>query len=350
MHERLQMTTAILHIGLGKCGSSALQSALSANPVLKDALGKTVTYAAITNTGRLLYGRDLTRSAEQNNFGYQACVRAALLNQLQPERIAQLAVQMEGLVQDGGSIFLSNEGWCNERSLFEDTLILKRLNLQCRVLVYVRPQVDWLNSAWWQWGAWTGLPFDHWFDRNLEKICWHDNLSLWGNVSGVDQVTIRLLPKDIGKDVCELLDVSPLNSNRSNSGSSAVLLRLFQRYRHLRPGPDDSSIEFILARHLRGKGSPTPWVLRPKLVEKIVNTTRECNIELLKLLDAQSRKIMQEDPRWWDASAFSDRASEPPEKYDIQVEQLEDLTIQAINAIMVLDSENRRLRRVVKEA
>jgi len=48
------VTNVILHIGAGKCGSSALQTVLSQNPELGISRDGSVRYASIQSNGELL--------------------------------------------------------------------------------------------------------------------------------------------------------------------------------------------------------------------------------------------------------------------------------------------------------
>jgi hypothetical protein len=334
---------SILHIGMGKCGSSALQTAFCMHPVSSSIDGSLVKYVAIQPNGSVVTGRQLTSAAAQRPLGYLSSAKAKDLKELSSKSIENIAQALENIVQPGDRLLLSKEGWCNELNVFKESNLLLHLNISCLVVAYVRPPVEWINSAWWQWGAWTGLPFEKWLKRNLVKVKWYDTLHPWLEINGVKKLVVRLMPKDIISDFCELADIKLLPSERSNTSLPASVLRLFQRHSFLRPGPHDSAIDFILSRHLKGIGGSPPWVLRPEHIELIIQETIESNNKLLCLLDSESRVAMQTDSRWWDARAYSDKLVEPTVINHMPPEALEDLAAQALQAIVKLDAENRKL-------
>jgi hypothetical protein len=66
----------VLHIGGGKCGSSAIQTALTRQPVLSKEDGGRVGYGFIDNSGRLFHGAQI--NTVRNARGYHASPSDAL--------------------------------------------------------------------------------------------------------------------------------------------------------------------------------------------------------------------------------------------------------------------------------
>src|SRR5262249_46899346 len=149
---------------------------------------------------------------------------------------------------------LSNEGWGNEYAEFAEQRLLERLDIDAEIVLYVRPQVAWCNSAWWQWGAWNRNTFARWLDKQLMRIQWETIRAGWQAVPGVRAVHVRLLPEDILADFCALVGLDPLPPAVINASLPEPVLRLFQRHRELRGGPHESALEFSIARHLRLDG------------------------------------------------------------------------------------------------
>ncbi|NOY61910.1 MAG: hypothetical protein GXP10_01940 [Gammaproteobacteria bacterium] len=342
------MTNAIIHIGAGKCGSSALQTVLSQDFKFEGGGNGLVEYAAVRPDGLLLSGEGMLKLAASNPYGYCSSVNAAEIASLSRSKRKVLAKRLSGVCGSSGCVVLSNEGWINESELFKSSDVLQSLKLKCHAVCYVRPPVEWINSAWWQWGAWTGAPFPRWLNGNLMHVRWFEKIEKWQDVKGVEKLTVRLLPKDIVSDFCGVLGVRSPQENRSNVSLPASVLRLYQRHRYLRPDPHSSAIDFVLARYLNGGvNDPTPWVLGPKVIERIIEKTRQSNLRLLTLLDENSKAKIKEDPRWWDPTAFSFRQKEPPMAKKVNPEKLEAIAVQALRAIWELDQENRQLRQKI---
>ena len=339
------MTKAILHIGAGKCGSSALQTALSMQPDLGDGFSH---YASICSNGSLLSGSALEESAAHNPYGYSSSINAPELVSLSAGKTKALSEHLSHAARSQGRIILSNEGWINDADLFNKSDIIRRLGIECEVVCYVRPQVEWINSAWWQWGAWTAAPLARWVRNSLRSVDWHEKISKWSDVRGINKISVRLLPEDIVSDFCGLLGVAALPASQNNTSLPGSILRLFQGHSCLRPDAHSSAIDFILSRYITVEDDPTPWVLGPNIIEKIISETRVSNERLLNLLDKESRKAMADDPRWWDSSAYSARNKEPVLRKRIPYEQLDSVAAQALEAVWKLDQENRQLRKKLR--
>ena len=344
------VTSAVLHIGAGKCGSSAIQTAFSRQPFLGSDRNGGVQYVVVGPDGSLRAGDAMANSVEGTVEGYFSSVSAKDLAALPSATLDRLARQMANVAGEGGRLVLSHEGWLNEYPVFQKSRLLHKLGLDCEVVVYVRPPVEWLNSAWWQWGAWSGVPFNRWFRHHLERVCWHDRLAHWFGMEHVGRVTLRVLPNDVVSDFCSVLNIPPIQSNRNNTSLPGSVLRLFQRHRELRPGPHDSAIDFVLSRHFGELGDSPPWVLGQKRVAQIMEETRESNLRLLDCLDEVSRIAMRDDPRWWDAKAFADRKRKPAMTQAPDPDALDQLAARALKVIWELDDENRQLRKSLVKA
>lgn len=337
------MTSATIHMGCPKCGSSALQTAFSEQPSLVSTNESPVEYVAVRPQG-VWRGSDLSSRARHHAFGYIPSVTCAHLTRLSASELSDMGQSLRDVGQRDGKLVLSNEGWMFERAFFEKTQLFQYLNLECELVVYVRPPVDWMNTAWWQWGAWTGESLGDWVEKMLSTVRWYEAIAPWRDMPGVNKLNVRLLPEDVVGDFCALLDLPALQTNLNNTSLPGSLLRLYQRHPELRPGPHRSEIDFVLARHLQELGGNTPWVLGPDLVEKIIEATKESNRKLLELLDVDSRTQMEGDSRWWNPAAYGGRQAEPPEEQAVEPGATDALAAKALRSVYELDEENRKLR------
>lgn len=338
----------VLHVGMPKCGSSALQTALSAHPELRGAGASRACYVALHPRGELLAGEALRARAGDSALGYVVSARDEQLAALGTLALRGLAGALRE-VADDALLLLSNEGWGNHHAVFREGRLLERLGLEAEVVFYVRPQVGCCNSAWWQWGAWSGKPLPAWIDRHLPRMQWHAVAAAWREVPGVTRVRPRLLPEaGIVQDFCGLFGLEPPPDLRANASLPAPVLRLLQRHRALRPGPHDAAVEFALSRHLALEGSP-PWVLPPAQVERILDQCRAGNEALAAMLDAPDAQRMRDDPAWWSAAHWAGRQAEPWKPRPPDADESDALAAAAIAAIERLDAENRALRARLRE-
>ena len=200
------------------------------------------------------------------------------------------------------------------------------------VVFYVRPQAQFINAAWWQWGAWSDRPLQTWYKNILRQTIWTETIRSWAEFADVN---VRLLPTDIFTDFLGLFGYSPPGDWQSkvvNKGLPSAVLRLYQARRDLRPSPHASLIDSVLSRAVNMPGAP--WVLTPQMIENITAYTADDNEQLLGMLDADSAAAMRADPRWWDAAAFSDRPVAPADGVRLSRDELETLAAQLAQALM----------------
>lgn len=329
----------ILHAGMGKCGSSALQSHLSMAKSLAGVNGKCI-YAALRPKGHVLYGAKLRREAAVNPFGYISSSKArSFLN----SKTAQfmLRQRLTAISRKNKTIILSNEGWTSELPMWKTQTIFDKNRDQVDIVLYIRPPAVWLNSAWWQWGAWSGQKFSVWLERHLPRVCWSNWVKEWQALPFVRQVYVRVIGEDIVQDFCRefgLDAVAPPVPVRINRSLPNGVLRLFQAHPELRPSAHAAYIDFAINQHLDLGGKPA-WVLDKREVERVLYFTLRYNQDLLGLVDDETREVIINDPQWWDASRFESLQVEAPENIPPTYQELETLATQAILAIKALNSE-----------
>ncbi len=153
----------LLHVGMPKCGSSALQSYLSSTEFEKATAGRS-KYVALHDDGKVLVGDALFRRAAVSSYGY--VTSHSTYDSFAADRKLQrnaLAIFKE-LSQEADTIVLSSEGWGTAPQALAEDSIFSAAGYEVNVIAYVRPQIEWLNTAWWQWGAWADVPFSRWLN------------------------------------------------------------------------------------------------------------------------------------------------------------------------------------------
>jgi hypothetical protein len=221
-------------------------------------------------------------------------------------------------------LIFSCEGWL--RSLARPDALDFLLTLLCppgaerslEIIAFVRPPVAWVNSAWWQWGAWEWQgPFEEWLAGAIRATCWQHFLHPLQASGRIQKLSVEPVQADVVKQLQHLLatDMTEQFVERCNVSLPEEAVRLYQHYRDLRPGPHRCQMDHLVLNAI-GKGlsdyRPTPWVLRPEHVELIIAHTKDANEQLLHLMDESSQQRMLADGRWWHAEAFADCLATDP--------------------------------------
>ncbi|MCA8884191.1 MAG: hypothetical protein KDA50_10685 [Rhodobacteraceae bacterium] len=299
----------VLHVGAPKCGSSSLQATLSEAPDFQSRSNHPYSYVALTPQGRLLRSEKLTSSAHRTVFGYAASPDIAPDDT--PAWLSQGADPIRQLVEEGITPILSAEGWINRAKRFREAEFLTGAKLTAHVIVFIRPPMEWLNSAWWQWGAWSNTTVERFVRANVEAARWNMLVTSWLRLPGVKKVTVRLADSDSVKGFFDILDVEPPVQKRTNSGIPASLRYFMTRNREFRASPHEPATEFAAARQLNWT-EPTPWVIDTPLAGFVIRHLTQANKNLLDKFSAEDRAKVEQDPRWWDLDLYSARALANP--------------------------------------
>ena len=321
----------IVHIGAGKCGSSALQRSLSLKPLLKGPQGRNLEYIVIDNSGGLVRGQAIVNAAKASVYGYLSStdLRNDTSTDLVIDGIRRLADIAPNVVP-----VVSCEGWIAKSELFRDRSIFLEAGLAAEVVIYVRPQLDWLNSGWWQWGAWSGHALERWLNANIENVKWDRAIGVWTDMPGVSKVHVRLATGDVPADFGMLFDVELSSSGRVNVSGDGLLLRALQRFRAFRSHEHDPFFEFAFAKWAPGPRRKTPWVIPHAEGERILEKLRPSNSALMELTGPQIAEQMQNDPRWWSIKPYLEKDVEPVMIDGLSIKDYEELLTRAFYALV----------------
>lgn len=301
------MSRIIVHVGAGKTGSSALQRHLSFRSDPLAAGDTTYEYCVLEADGTVSRLDRVQANARQSIVGYQSSAHDVSL--VNPSRFAAGLRDMETARRI--PVF-SQENWLAQP--------FRSMNVECfavadeiEVVAYLRPQVDWFNSGWWQWWAWDSRitrpedVLDVWPGVTMH---WGHFLEAWARMPNVTKVHARLARNDVVGDFLDLLGVTSGHSaERVNPSMGERMVRLYRALPGLRT-PQGAELDIVLARYMQDAG-PTPWIVEPQLVERIIGEALETNRRLLSFLEPSQQAEMQSDPRWWNASAYAGRTATP---------------------------------------
>lgn len=300
---------AILHVGAPKCGSSALQSALTLAPDHRGSNGQMFRYVGTRskrNGEALLYGHALRMAGARSAYGYVSWKNHVKMDSALSEPVwAAMHKAIAAGNRSNHIPILSCEGWLTEPELFAQRLALGA-NAPIDVVAFVRPPLAWLNAAYWQWGIWSGLPFGDWYARSLMRYRFGAVLQRWAAQPGV-----HLSVFDAKRDAVQAFANSygfTLNPPVvRNSGASTALIGFLFRNRRFRRTAHDSMAEFVVQRWCPPVPGAAPWALTvPDVQEVRGDTVRDVRL-LLSLFDPAEAERIAGDPFWMTEVAYHPR-------------------------------------------
>ena len=231
------MRKLVVHIGCAKGGSSAIQAGLREN---RDALRA---------QGVCVPSHDL--EADSHVTGAQGAFFETFVHERKAREIPHLGDRLDAqaAASDASTIVLSAENLCNPLG-FERAFGPLRERFDMRIVMYVRRQDDYLQSAWQQWIVKRGKSLLAWMIGGVGlNGDWLRLLTPWADVFGDDRISVRVFDRqrlvggDAFLDYCELLGVDAggfQSPGEVNAGFTPLLSRVVEGRDYLFDGPHDS--------------------------------------------------------------------------------------------------------------
>ena len=129
------MIRCVFHIGVPKTGSTALQRYLARHWQLSTPHEH--RYVVIGPHGEVLDGRHIKAKSPSSTRHLWELEDLESIG----ERLRSIA--------DRGVPVISQEDFARNGRGFLERNVLERLDVCSQIVVYVRPQIEWFNSAWW---------------------------------------------------------------------------------------------------------------------------------------------------------------------------------------------------------
>lgn len=341
------MKKLYIHAGFPKCGSSSIQTFLSGQRIFYSKDGSKLIYAVLLGNS-IVHGKSLCELIANNPTGYVSSL---------PWRNRKISIenyfdtvgdQLLNLLMNN-HVILSQEAWIEEFEFWKTVDFFKKNEIEVTFICYIRPQIEWINSGWWQWGAWTESSLDNWINSIIPGVKYFDRIIEFINIGWIKQVKVRLLNRKLLSDFSTLLNLNDSYFSTDldklvNKGLPNSLLRLFQLHRQLRPGPHDAVIDSILTNNLQLKGKPA-WVLDSTKITSIIRELYQNNKKLIEILDEDCRADFEADLRYWDAAAFESISKNVSPVKDVKptYAELEEISLAAINSIVEIYNKQPKL-------
>lgn len=290
-------TPCVLHVGMAKTGSTALQEYLTRIRNIP-AAGKAFHYGTISAGGYL-----------ELNAHEQPVLSVRNLHDLSPILLKRIGKQLRACNRRLGIPILSHEAWWSMARAFAERLTFEHLKVEIRVVVYIRPPVEWFNSAFWQFLMFQG------FDTLSDKLAtwrsarWGQSLEHWEHHPCVERLDVRLYDADVIPDFLQTIGAEPPTETerRAKANPSPNLFQV-KLLRLLHPAPDQADkVRRKIRRLFPCPTSRLPWALTPADTRLIIDRSREDNKKLMNLLGPEDAARMEADARWWSAEPYLDR-------------------------------------------
>ncbi len=291
------MTTPqlILHIGAPKCGSSAVQTALSMQPDLQNSSAQSFRYVGAHKNARPIYGADLSRAARKSAYGYITWPNFSRSQAAEPVFSAIHKVLRKGDEQ-GYIPIMSCEAWIGHPQLFANYLHAWG-NPRVDVVAFLRPPIDWVNAAYWQWGVWVAPNLDRWMTRGNLSYNFGTLIQDWAKIPNL-KLHVRGTRPDVVRKFASLYDLDLADGGIRNASSPAALIGFLLRNRKYRSSGHDAAVEFIFQRWCPNIDARKPWTVQARHVHRLRDTTATNLMALRQTLTTEDLDDVLQDHGW----------------------------------------------------
>ena len=304
-----------IHIGFGKCASSSIQTTLSQNPVIDISKNKKLHYICIT-PNEVITGRHITDRAARTPFGYLSSANASNLLANAEKLSEKLSRVFSSLPQDDIAL-LSCEGWCREPAELAKVVALTEPGVDCSFIAIVRAPVSWINSAFWQWGAWSSASQDEWIMRfGIKGASWASSLDKVKKYFPLAEFNVVPITRgvDVSREMFSIAGVpidriASIKIVRNNISLPLEILHMYLRFPELREGPHDSAIDFRIGRLIKPSTlqllTASAWAIKQDQISSILTTTApEIDRLCSHYFNKEATALIRADSQWIDSETY----------------------------------------------
>ena len=310
---------AILHVGAPKCGSSALQQALSVSPDLIGADGQRHVYQAarMTKAGPVpVQGRRLGAMVRHSVHGYATWPNVT--RQDDPVAYWQIVAKGVADVRHQGHVpILSSEGWIAHAAAAAGLRQAAGLDL-LDVIAFLRPPLDWLNAAYWQWGIWPiGVLHNPHTERWIKRVRYDPASQVvdWTRVPGV-RLSVDSARSDVVAGFARRYGLPLEAGGTVNSAPPPALTGFLLRNRRYRPTAHDSATEFVVQRWCRFAPTDKLWAFPPRFATEAWPRLQEDVARMMEALPPTTAERLLAEPGWTTLDPYWARLKAGPTRLD----------------------------------
>ena len=267
------MTRLVVHIGGGKCGSTAIQQFLRNNRDRLQSEGFIVPGERMTTTtdqpaNQVWFFQGLLNYPGNIPLGWDSLgpIGAARLRGLLNKCLGDYHQTKRARVCEP-TILLSAENLSNPSGLHRVFTNLTK-DFDVEIVLYVRRQEESYMSAWQQWFVKTESNLDDWITNNTAFFAnWKETIQSWETVCA-RKFSVRiydrneLVNSDIVHDYCDVLRIDPtifrLPDGDANVTTGVHIAHLMHDCREMFEGPHDVYFQNILARRASKSAAKHP--------------------------------------------------------------------------------------------
>jgi hypothetical protein len=276
------MGRIIIHAGFAKCGSTSIQAALIHN------------FARLQQDGVSLFGKELRIAHTSADLGVPLWFLEHAREKGEP--LAQrLSDELESVrVANGDRIgILSAENL--SRPEMAPLLAGLDSRLEVSLIFYLRPQLEWIPSAWKQWDLKKGMSLSDFVSRciRIRRPPFKLSIETWRNVLPAASVHVRFLIPELlsgGNPASDFFGLVGLSQDRyaigeepRNPSLDYSILHVLSKNPHLFSSIHDNKLMKGLMRVLPAKFQSTNiQMLSRKEEARIEESFRDENLWLLK--------------------------------------------------------------------
>jgi len=242
----------IIHAGFAKCGSSSIQSALFHN------------FARLKEDGFSLFGKELRIAHTSAELGVPLWFLEAAREKGEPlaQRISDEIASVRAPSGNGIGI-LSAENLSRPDMVPLLAALDQRLDVS--LVFYLRPQLEWIPSAWKQWGLKKGMSLGDFVSHciRIRRPPFKLGIETWRSSLPAAKIHVRFLIRELliggnpARDFFELLGLSqeryPIGQEPRNPSLDFSILHVLSKNPHLFSSIHDNTLMKGLVRALPAK-------------------------------------------------------------------------------------------------
>ena len=305
-----------IHIGVDKCGSSSLQRFLSTNGLFLNNQNKYFEYRCFSKKG-ILSPEKIKLLSSKNKKGYESSMSFIKILDFEETKLNGMIDKNKIQNVDKLDQIFSCEDWYRGLKKEKFISILSKFlvdNNEDKLIfiAFLKSPVLWINSAWWEWGAWQSNKnkyyFEDWLEKMIINVNWYRHFKLFNLLNKNHQLILKPIKKDIIIDFSKILNLKEdlRLIERINTGLPIEILKFYLKYPKL-----SSILKKTLFKKKNFVGN-VPWILSQSNIRTILYNTYESNKKLLNLMEEEDKNFLINDRSWWDIDFYKNKITFDP--------------------------------------